>query len=192
MGPAEGLSTIHLYEAVKDLEVVDASRVYLDAIAIKLPNVKCHESLFESFDPGRKYDNIYMGHVLEHVEDPQLVINRASNWLNPSGRIIASVPNANSIHREIGVRLGMLDQTSDLNESDIRVGHRRVFQRRQFESLFRISKLEIIESSGFFLKFYANSELENTFSQEFILELMKLGQFTPDHSAELFVVAALK
>jgi 2-polyprenyl-3-methyl-5-hydroxy-6-metoxy-1,4-benzoquinol methylase len=192
MGPADGLSTEHLYEAVKDLEVVDASTIYLDAIRKKIPAIKCHESLFEVFDPGRKYDNIYMGHVLEHVQDPKLIISRASTWLNPHGRIIASVPNADSVHREIGVRLGLLQKTTDLNESDIRIGHRRVFQRYEFEALFQTSKLHVIESSGFFLKFYANSELENRYDREFILELMKLGQMMPGNSAELFLVAELR
>jgi 2-polyprenyl-3-methyl-5-hydroxy-6-metoxy-1,4-benzoquinol methylase len=192
MGPAEGLSTAHLYEAIQDLEVVDASSIYLDAIKANLPNVKCHQSLFETFAPQRMYDNIYMGHVLEHVEDPKSIIERSSTWLNPGGRIIASVPNADSIHREIGVRLGILGETTELNESDVRIGHRRVFQKNQFESLFQTSKLEIIESSGFFLKYYANSELESRYSQEFILELMKIGQLVPENSAELFIVAVLK
>lgn len=192
MGPADGLSTEHLYEAVKDLEVVDASTIYLDAIRKKMPEIKCHESLFEEFIPCRKYDNIYMGHVLEHVKDPELIISKASTWLNPNGRIIASVPNADSVHRELGVRLGLLQKTTDLNESDISIGHRRVFQRHEFEALFQTSNLRIIESSGFFLKFYANSELQNRFNREFIFELMRIGQMCPDNSAELFLVAELR
>jgi SAM-dependent methyltransferase len=192
MGPAEGLSTVHLFDAIQDLEVVDASTIYLESIRVKLPGVKCHQSLFENFTPMRTYDNIYMGHVLEHVEDPELVVNRATDWLNSGGRIIASVPNAESIHREIGVKLGILDKTTDLNESDIRIGHRRVFNRNQFESLFETPRLRVIESSGFFLKFYANSELESRFSEEFILGLMKLGELIPNNSAELFVVAEMK
>ena len=60
MGPAEGLSTQYLHEEIKDLEVVDASEVYLNLISAKLPGVKCHQSLFETFEPNRRYDNIYI------------------------------------------------------------------------------------------------------------------------------------
>lgn len=189
MGPAEGLSTQYLHEEIKDLEVVDASAVYLNSISAKMPSIKCHQSLFETFEPNRKYDNIYMGHVLEHVEEPSLIISRAIRWLKPGGRIIASVPNADSVHREIGVRIGMLKTTSDLSESDVRIGHRRVFHRAEFEALFQDLNLKIIESSGFFLKFFPNFELEERFSEEFILELMGLGQQSPENSAELFLVA---
>jgi len=189
MGPAEGLSTQYLHEEIKDLEVVDASELYLNLINVKLPGIKCHQSLFETFEPNRRYDNIYMGHVLEHIEEPSLIITRAVGWLKPGGRIIASVPNADSIHRKIGVRIGIIKNTSDLSESDVRIGHRRVFRRKEFEALFEDLNLKIIESSGFFLKFFPNSELEESFSEEFILELMRLGQQSPENSAELFLVA---
>jgi 2-polyprenyl-3-methyl-5-hydroxy-6-metoxy-1,4-benzoquinol methylase len=191
MGPAEGLSTKFLYEVVEDLEVVDASTTYINAIQSQFPAIKCHLSLFESFEPNRSFDNIYMGHVLEHVEDPGLVLARASTWLNPGGRVIASVPNADSIHRQIGVKLGLIKETNELNANDIQIGHRRVFRRSEFESIFRAQGFEILESSGFFLKFYANSDLESTFSADFINELMRIGEMSPSNAAELFLVASI-
>ena len=191
MGPAEGLSTEFLYEAIEDLEVVDASSTYIHAIQNKFPTIKCHLSLFETFEPNRSFDNIYMGHVLEHVEDPGLIIAKAITWLSPGGRLIASVPNADSIHRQIGVKLGLLKETNDLNASDIQIGHRRVFRRGEFELIFRKQGLEIINSSGFFLKFYANSDLESRFSADLIEELMRVGELSPDNAAELFLVASI-
>ena len=191
MGPAEGLSTEFLYKGVKDLEVVDASSTYINEIQNRFPSIKCHLSLFETFEPKRSFDNIYMGHVLEHVEDPGLIITKAKTWLKPGGRVIASVPNADSIHRQIGVKLGLLKETNELNTSDIEIGHRRVFRRGEFELIFRKHGLEILESTGFFLKFYANSDLESTFSTDFIEELMRVGELSPDNAAELFLVASI-
>ena len=37
-----------------------------------------------------------------------------------------TVPNGNSLHRRIGVKLGIIGSTLDLNQTDIKVGHQQV------------------------------------------------------------------
>lgn len=49
--------------------------------------------LIEGFKPGKvKYDVISMYHVLEHVEDPDLVLRRVKRWLKPGGLLVVEVP----------------------------------------------------------------------------------------------------
>jgi 2-polyprenyl-3-methyl-5-hydroxy-6-metoxy-1,4-benzoquinol methylase len=189
MGPADGLSTFELAKSFPDLEVVDGVKAFIQTLGNKLPHIKSHLSLFEEFNPMKKYDNIFMGHVLEHVIDPGALLVKSKNWCAPKGRIIASVPNADSIHREIGLRMGLLRSKNELNDSDKRIGHRRVFSRKEFEELFLNAGFRIIYNSGFFLKFLSNAELEEIFDVSIIEELMKLGEKTPEYSAEIFLVA---
>lgn len=68
-----------------------------------------------------------MAHILEYVESPSLIINRAKTWLKDSGVILIDVPNANSIHRQAGVKMGLLKRVDDLNELDKKLGHRRIY-----------------------------------------------------------------
>ena len=192
MGPAEGRATSILDQYFQEVHVVDASSSYLEQIQHELPSVKTHLSFFEDFNPNYKYDNILMSHVLEHVENPTLVLEAALNWLRPNGKIFASVPNANSVHREIGVRLGLLKTHNELNESDLKIGHRRVFNKSEFENLFARPGLKIVKSGGFFLKFYSNKELEDNFSDEFLDSLMSMGEMAPENAAELYIVAQLE
>ena len=43
--------------------------------------------------PGRTYDVIVFGDVLEHLMDPLRVLRSASKVLNPGGSIVISIPN---------------------------------------------------------------------------------------------------
>ncbi len=191
MGPAEGKATRKLDEYFQQVHVVDASPSYLKLIENELPNVKTYLSFFEDFIPSQKYDNILMSHVLEHVEEPDLVLEVALKWLKPNGKIFASVPNSNSVHRELGVRMGLLQTHNQLNESDLKIGHRRVFNMKEFKLLFRRPNLRIIKSGGFFLKFFSNKELEEHFSDEFLEGLMSIGELAPEKAAELYIIATL-
>src|SRR5690242_5261649 len=102
MGPADGAMTRFLAGDFARVSVVDASPSYVDAARALAPNVTGHVALFEEFEPTDRYDTIVMSHVLEHVGDPVAILSRARTWLAPAGRIIAIVPNADSLHRRLG------------------------------------------------------------------------------------------
>src|SRR5262249_38098380 len=44
------------------------------------------------FAPGR-FDCVVCADVLEHLREPADVLARIRNWLNPEGRLVASLPN---------------------------------------------------------------------------------------------------
>ena len=63
----------------------------------------------------KDFDNIVLGHVLEHVERPVEILSRVKSWLSANGRVFALVPNARSLHRQMGVVMGLLDSEHSLN-----------------------------------------------------------------------------
>src|SRR4051812_4906551 len=70
MGPAEGVMTDKLASLGHPLTVVEGSARFCEEIKARHPDVTVANSLFEEFEPSDAYDNIILGHVLEHVEDP--------------------------------------------------------------------------------------------------------------------------
>src|SRR6185437_7498847 len=108
MGPAEGVMTELLAKSGRQVTVVEGSRAFCQSLAIRLPGVRVVQSLFEDFAPADRFDNIVLGHVLEHVEDPVAILARAAAWLAPGGRILAAVPNSRSLHRQAAVLMNLL------------------------------------------------------------------------------------
>jgi SAM-dependent methyltransferase len=47
--------------------------------------------------PEKVFDLIFLWHALEHMDDPQLVMNRLYKLLSPEGAIILAVPNFSSL-----------------------------------------------------------------------------------------------
>jgi 2-polyprenyl-3-methyl-5-hydroxy-6-metoxy-1,4-benzoquinol methylase len=190
MGPAEGVMTELLAKTGKDLTVVEGSGSFCESLRQRFPQAKVFHSLFEDFESDRQFDNILLGHVLEHVQDPVHILRKVKGLLKPgTGRIFAAVPNARSLHRQAAVIMGMLPQEDALNEMDIHHGHRRVFNPESFRNCFYQAGLDIEIFGGYWLKPVSNKQIEDSWTPEMLDAFMKLGERYPDIAAEIYVVA---
>jgi len=189
MGPAEGVMTEMLAGIGRALTVVDGSAAFCDSLARRFPTVNVLHALFEDFVPPQRFDNIVLGHVLEHVADPAAIIARAAHWLSPRGRLLAAVPNSRSLHRQAAVMMGLLKTEDALNESDLHHGHRRVFNPESFRQCFLSAGLTIEIFGGYWLKPLSNEQIEKSWTREMLHAFMQLGERYPDIAAELYIVA---
>lgn len=189
LGPAEGIMTEYFAAKYKDITVVDGSASFCSELRKKFPQIRVEHSLFEDFMPDKKYESIILGHVLEHVMAPAQILKRIKNWLSPTGRIYAAVPNSHSIHRQAAVIMGLLQREDELNQTDIHHGHRRVYNSASLAADFYEAGLVIEISGGYWLKPVSNVQIEQTWTQEMIAAFMILGERYPDIAAELYVVA---
>ncbi len=128
---------------------------------VTLPtNVQIVRSWFEEYTPTESFDVIEMGFVLEHVDDPDLVVSRFKTFLRPGGSMFLAVPNARSLHRLIGHEAGFLDDVYRLSEYDLQLGHKRYFDYESFTQLALRNGLKLVASEGLFLKPLTTSQLE--------------------------------
>ena len=190
MGSSDGRGIPCLLERFDRVVAVDGSSVAIDEIKRNFANPKMRAvcSYFEDLVLGEKFDTVLMGHILEHVDDPKTVIEVAMRHLTQDGVIIADVPNANSIHRHMGVQLGMIAKTNELNSADLSIGHQRVYERSEFERDFTDLGLNVVESGGFFMKPFSNAQIESFLSESQIDALLEIGSHFPDIAAEIYVV----
>lgn len=193
LGPAEGIMTDALIAYFDDYTVVDGADFFVASLKERYPKIKGYIELFEEFMPpeDKKYDNIILGHVLEHVKDPAEILKRCASWLAADGVILAAVPNAHSIHRQAAVLMGMLHSENQLNETDIRNGNRRVYDKESLLRDFTDSGLTIAAYGGYWLKPVSNAQLEENWSKEMIDAFMKMGELYPEIAAEIYVVAKM-
>ena len=77
-------------------------------------------------------------------------------WLAPGGQVIAVVPNAESLHRQLAVMMGLQPRLDSLSPRDHLVGHQRVYDLAQFVALFRGAGFDVVEEFGYFVKIVPN------------------------------------
>lgn len=193
MGPAEGVMTDVLFPHFSgDYTVVDAGKKFVTEIVQRFPAIHGVASLFEKYEPRRSFDNIILGHVLEHVENPVALLRACKAWLAQGGRIFAATPNRNSLHRQAAVKMGLLAQTDALNEKDRRHGHRRVFDLTTLRSCFEQAELKIYNGGGYWLKPLSDRQIEADWTMEMIEAFLALGESYPEIAGEIYYIAEKK
>ena len=144
-------------------------------------------SLFENYVPEEKFDIVVATYVLEHVDDPELILYLTrENWLEEGGYLAVVVPHALSLHRRLAVAMGLSSYPGQLGESDIRMGHQHCFTCFEMERLLTDYGFSVVLKKGMFSKILPNRFL----SKEHLQGLFKLGLSLPiEYSALIFFLA---
>lgn len=67
----------------------------------------------QNFNLNKKFDVIFAGELIEHLENPGLFLDCAKNHLNKNGVIILTTPNQFSIVRFVGNCFGLLNENKE-------------------------------------------------------------------------------
>lgn len=190
LGCADGLMTQLLVNCFKKVVAVDGSNEFcqITRAKVKADNLEVVCSLFENYEPKRTFDTIVMAHILEHVYDPILIIKKIQSWLGEHGVALIDVPNAISIHRQAGVKMGLLNGPDELNDLDKKLGHRRVYTPDTLQKDIQEGGLKIRKRGGVFLKLLTNSQIEKWFTKEMMDAFYELGKDYPGIAAEIYAV----
>lgn len=191
LGCGDGEMTQLLAKDFSNLTVVDGSSIMLKECRERLKNfehIEFIEAYFEDYNTVKKYDGIIMSHVLEHLDEPVKVLKHIKNFLNDKGVLIIAVPNADSLHRQAAVEMGLLASVHTLNEQDLLLGHRRVYNFEMLIKDCQTAGYNIISKGGVMLKPLSNRQIEQQWTMPMINGFMELGDKYPDLAAEIFVV----
>ena len=172
---------------------LDGSKELTDKLkrTIKNRSLEIICSLVEEYKPKEKFDTIVLAHILEHVENPIKILKLAKSWLKKNGVILVDVPNANSIHRLVGVKMGLLKRKTDLNENDIKIGHRRVYTLNKLIWDAKKAGLKIKKTGGIFFKPLSNNQIEENWDEKMIKGFYELGKDFPELDAEIYIICKL-
>lgn len=196
LGYAEGVDTALIAPKIKRLDVVEGSRKFFEAGQAAAPaNVFFYHDLFESFLPkvGCPYDAVFAVYVLEHVQDPVLLLKLAKEALAPEGLLFVVVPNANALSRQLAVHMGLLPSLTSLTPRDIEHGHRRVYDFLSLKQDILAAGLCPIAQGGVMLKILADFQLDQLITlgilgQAQIDGLYSLGHQYPELCGSLYAV----
>jgi len=183
LGLGHGFTTSFFAKHFSPYKVIDGSAAMIERFRSRfgLPQVDIVESWFEQFDTDDRYDNIAMGFVLEHVDDPALILRHYRQLLKPGGSIFVAVPNSESLHRRLGQAAGMLPDLELLSDVDLEFGHQRYFNLRTLTQLCEDSGFTVAKSEGILLKPITTGQIEQlNLSPEILQAMLKVGVDYPE------------
>jgi len=176
---------------VADVDVVEAAEHYVRLLRQRFgPRLVIHHSLAEHFNPPCRYDVVVVASLLHHFNRPMDVLRHMRSWVVPGGRLIATVPNMLSMHRRLGVAMGVTDRPDAASSRNIRFGQPGRFDRDSIAHLLHDAGWRMTEIGGFLIKPFPNDLMQSLNLSDNILDgLFELGRQLPELASQIMVTA---
>lgn len=198
-----GLAPLFLYAKDKNFTIVEPSKQFYEN-AIKLSvndsNVECIRGFFEEcvdkLEIG-KYDMIICSGLLNEVPDPNRLL-KAIRMVGGKETILhVNVANAYSIHRLLGVEMGILRDAFDQTEGNKIMQQNTNFDMEMLHAIIEANGMCVIEDGSYFIKPFSHRQmwemLEKKIINEDVLDgLYKLSQYMPQFGSEIYVNCRMK
>jgi SAM-dependent methyltransferase len=158
VGIGSGDITLMLLQQFLHIVSVDPDEENINLVVTRIKKLNLRSPRFviskiEDADLGTEiFDKIILFGILEHLADPPKVLNKLALHLNKSGRIYIVVNLANSIHRLLGVKIGLIKNVDELSESDIVLGHYRIYNVELLKEHIKLANLKMVYELPFYLK----------------------------------------
>jgi len=197
LGYGDGELIDGLLKYFKDITLIEGSEKLVSIARLRYKNISnltIVNRFFEDYfvQDVNKYNAILANHVLEHIDDPVAFLKHSKTWLKNDGIACFTVPNATSLHRRIGVELGMLESVYDLSEQDKVVGHKRVYDMNQLDNDLQNGGYNIIRQGGFNLKLISQKQMLH-WSHDLHDAIFKISLNCPeDICSNLFTLCKIK
>lgn len=196
LGCYQGAFTSRLAEIFSDITCIEASS---DALSVakqikNLSNATFINATFENITLDKKFDNIIMTHVLEHIDARVELLQKIRKfWLKDNGIFIVACPNAYAPSRQIAVHMGIVEHPEVVTKSEHQHGHRITYSMATLKKDIEESGLKIKYNSGIFFKAMANFQWDkllktDIISEEYLDGCYELGKKYPDLSSTIFFV----
>lgn len=194
LGLGHGITTSVFQQHFRRHVVVDASPAVINNFRQRFPDSKVEiaESYFEEFDTPERFDVIVFGYILEHVDDPVLILKHFRRFLAPGGKMFITVPNAEVLNRRLGHLAGLLPDIQELSEHDLLLGHKRYYtveslRKDVLQAGYTIQRLE-----GIYLKPLTTSQMISLNLDDEIIQALCLAAIDyPELSCGILAELAL-
>ena len=195
LGLGHGYSTALFARHFSPYRVIEGSPEMIERFRnrFKMEQVDIVNGYFEQFDTPDRFENIAMGFILEHVDDPALILERYRRFLKPGGSLFVAVPNSESLHRRFGHAAGLLPDLELLSAADHDFGHRRYFNLRSLTAMVEDCGYAVIKAEGIFLKPITTAQITELQLDPAILQAMlSVGVDYPELSNAILLQARPK
>ena len=187
LGLGHGYTAKKIMAMTDSYTVLEGAELIIEKFYSENPSLKNKiqilHTYFEDFETDKKYDNIVMGFILEHVDDPEFIVEKYLKYLPKGGKLFVAVPNSESLHRRVGFEAGFLSDLAFLSKYDHELGHKRYFNAQQIQSYAKKFPLKLVSLEGIFLKPITTGQIQLlNMSKEILEAFLKVGISYPELS----------
>ncbi len=183
LGLGHGITTTVFEQHFNRHTVLDASGAVIENFLKKYPGSKANivKTYFETFETDEKFEVIVLGYVLEHVDEPRLLLRQVRKFLAPGGAMFIAVPNAEVLNRRLGHLAGMLPDITMLSDHDRLLGHKRYYTVATLTDEITAAGYEMEMLEGIYLKPFTTSQMISlNFGESVINALCEVGIAYPE------------
>ena len=194
VGAFMGDMTSQILRLFSDLTVLEGSEALCEHLNNRFgAEIALIHSTIENASIGEKFQNIFLVHTLEHLDDPVEALKKIGGWLTDGGKLLVAVPNAEALSRQIAVRMGLIESNRSVTPGEFEHGHRRTYSMDELLGDVRKAGLKVVESGGVIVKPLSNSQFDKALeseiiSDEYVKACDQLAREFPNLSASIFVV----
>lgn len=169
--------------------VLEGSPAVIRSFRDKYPGCAAEiiETYFENFATEERFEVIVMGFILEHVDDPSLILRHFREFLAPGGRMFLAVPNAEVMNRRLGHLAGMLNDMTELSDNDRLLGHKRYYSVDSLRAEAEQAGCRVDQLEGIYLKPFTTRQIAAlNLDRKVFAALCELGVGYPELSCGIF------
>lgn len=161
LGLGHGFTTLAFSQHFTRHVVLDGSAAVIEHFRKQHPECKAEiiQTYFEDFQSDEQFDVVVLGFILEHVDDPILVMKHYRKFVKPGGSLYISVPNAEVLNRRLGYAAGLLSDMQLLSENDKMLGHQRYYTVKSLTADVISAGYTVENMEGIYLKPMSTSQL---------------------------------
>ena len=191
VGVGAGDLTLMLSRHFEDVTCVDSDEKNCKFVLKRLKDYNLrqvefiHSTIEDAQLSAAGYDYIVLLGILEHLENPVAVLQYLKTHLLDGGYMCISVNLVNSLHRWLGVEMGLISHMKDLSESDSVLGHYRVYTPSMLREHIDAAGLHVTYEFPFYLKPFPTSIL-TPLSMDIHKSLFSLGQKLPEYASYIY------
>lgn len=179
----------------KSWTLVEPSPIFAEnARSSKLPFFSVIQNYFEDINEGipREPDLILCSGLLHEVPDANSLLSSIHIRMGRTSLVHINVPNANSLHRQLGHAMGLIENLNSLGDRNIQLQQKRVFDKESLITMVEDNGLKVIDFGGYLVKPFTHEQMKplvKVLGNEVMEGLNILGQKNPHIASEIFVEA---
>jgi SAM-dependent methyltransferase len=141
-----------------------------------------------------KFDLVILSSVLHELPNPSQELSNINSLLKSNGLLFIVTPNNQSIHRLLGVFLGILASTSSLTSTEIKMQQHNNFSIASLQDLLNKLNFKIDLAITSFLKPHTHQQMQDWVDEGLLTKtkldsLYELSELFDPYNSEIFVLA---